>query len=212
MKSQWDKRYETNPQALEEWLYGKTSLTGATREWFLEKAAQWPEGTRLLDAGCGGGVTAYQLAQRGLLSRLDYTGLDGSGAMLALARSKVSGPARWIQEDLREVRLEQEFDRILLRAVIEHLDDPAPVLRNVSAGLKRQGELIIIFWNNPVAGEPIYSKTEMGFPDNAHSEPVLIDILRSCSLVVHKVERVGETSARGEPFRTIWLIRHAEST
>jgi len=211
MKSQWDKTYESSPQALEEWLYGKTSLTGATREWFLRRAAQWPEGTRLLDAGCGGGVTAYQLEQKGLLSRLSYTGIDGSSAMLALARSKVSGRAQWIQGDLGQVRLQPEFDEILLRAVIEHLDDPAPVLRNVSAGLKKQGELIIVFWNNPVAGEPVYCKTAMGFPDHAHSEQLLRDILRSCSLAVDVVERVEETSARGEPFRTIWLVRRVDS-
>ena len=209
MKSQWDNQYEKNPQALEEWLYGKKSLTGATREWFLHRAAQWPEGTRLLDAGCGGGVTAYQLEQKGLLSRLSYTGIDGSSAMLALARSKVSGLARWIQGDLGEVRLQPEFDVILLRAVIEHHDDPSPVLRNVSVGLKKQGELITVFWNNPAAGEPVYAKTSMGIPDNAHSEQLLRDILRSCSLAVGEVERVEETSARGEPLRTIWLVRHA---
>jgi SAM-dependent methyltransferase len=207
MQSQWDKRYEESPQALEEWLYGAKSLDGATREWFLHRATQWPQGTRLLDAGCGGGVTAYQLQQKGLLSRLDYTGIDGSSAMLALARRKVPKHARWIQGDLTEARLEPDYDKILLRAVIEHHDDPAPVLRNVTAALKPRGELIIIFWNNPVAGEPVHHKTSMGFPDNAHSEQVLKDILRGSSLGVAEVERVTETSAREEPFRTVWVVR-----
>ncbi len=56
MASPWDLTYAQFPQALEAWLYGPRSLQGKTREWFINEVRRWPDGTTLLDMGCGGGV------------------------------------------------------------------------------------------------------------------------------------------------------------
>lgn len=68
-------------------------------------------GNRVLDAGCGTGRVAIELARRGF----SVTGVDADGAMLAGARSKA--PAlRWVESDLAALPGEvgAEFDLVAL--------------------------------------------------------------------------------------------------
>ena len=63
----------------------------------------------VLDAGCGTGRVAVELARR----NLDVTGVDVDSSMLDKARTKA--PAlRWIQADLAEVDLGRTFDTVVL--------------------------------------------------------------------------------------------------
>jgi SAM-dependent methyltransferase len=68
-------------------------------------------GTRVLDAGCGTGRVAIELAQRGF----SVTGADADAAMLTAAMAKA--PAlTWLEADLAELqdRLDAEFDLVVL--------------------------------------------------------------------------------------------------
>jgi SAM-dependent methyltransferase len=68
-------------------------------------------GTRVLDAGCGTGRVAIELAQRGF----SVTGVDADAAMLTAAMAKA--PAlTWLEADLGELqdRLDAEFDLVVL--------------------------------------------------------------------------------------------------
>jgi SAM-dependent methyltransferase len=68
-------------------------------------------GTRALDAGCGTGRVAIELAQRGF----SVTGADADAAMLTAAKAKA--PAlTWLEADLAELqdRLDAEFDLVVL--------------------------------------------------------------------------------------------------
>lgn len=68
-------------------------------------------GTRVLDAGCGTGRVAIELARRGI----SVVGVDSDARMLATARAK--GPElRWIQADLTELSasLDDVFDLAVL--------------------------------------------------------------------------------------------------
>jgi len=201
----WDDHY-FNQEKLENWLYGKDSLEGQTRKWFVSEAKKWPPGIEFLDAGCGGGVTAYQLAQAKVLDKIKYTGVDFSKCMLDLAQKMVKHPnAKWICSPLEIFSSTEEFDRVLLRAVLEHNFDPEPVLKNMLAALKKTGMLYIVFWNNPSLGESIVAKTPEGFYDIAHSRRKLEKIVELEGFHVRFYHSVQENSARSS-WRDAWMI------
>jgi SAM-dependent methyltransferase len=68
-------------------------------------------GTRVLDAGCGTGRVAIELAQRGFT----VTGADADASMLAAATAKAPALS-WLEADLADLddRLDAEFDLVVL--------------------------------------------------------------------------------------------------
>lgn len=112
-------------------------------------------GGPLLELGCGTGRLLAPLAEAGY----DVTGVDLSAEMLAIARSKLemeglSGRARLVQADMREVRLEQRY-RLAFIAInsFMHLttaEDQLAALRAWHAALLPGGLLLIDLYNpNP---------------------------------------------------------------
>lgn len=67
-------------------------------------------GTRVLDAGCGTGRVAIELANRGF----SVVGIDSDAAMLRSAKAKAPG-LNWLQGDLVETdaHLQTEFDIVV---------------------------------------------------------------------------------------------------
>jgi SAM-dependent methyltransferase len=63
----------------------------------------------VLDAGCGTGRVAIELARRGL----DIVGTDLDPDMIGLARAKAP-ELTWVQADLRELDLPAQFDAVVL--------------------------------------------------------------------------------------------------
>ena len=200
MGTLWDTRFENDFIALEKWLYGKQSLTGATRQWFVDEVRKWPKGTSLLDAGCGGGVTAYHLAENKLLDNITYTGIDGSTCMLKLAKTKVKhSNVHWVQSALDTLSCADTFDKVLLRAVIEHNLDPCPVLISVANTVKPGGILYVIFWNNPVfTGKAKIKKTKDGFYDNSHCMKLVTKTLKDCGMTLTHKEFIKEQSENSD--------------
>lgn len=65
----------------------------------------------VLDLACGTGRLTIPFAQKGCA----VVGLDASEAMLELARHKSTNlPIQWIQGDIRDFQLEQNFDLIIM--------------------------------------------------------------------------------------------------
>jgi SAM-dependent methyltransferase len=99
-------------------------------------------GSRVLDAGCGTGRVAIELARRGF----SVVGVDSDPNMLAVARTK--GPAmRWIEADLTDLTetLDSEFDLALLAGNVMIFLDPgteARVLHQLGAQLSPRGLLV----------------------------------------------------------------------
>ncbi len=54
----WDECCAKKTLKLEKMFYNTKALNSGTRCWLLDKAKQWPNNTKFLDAGCGGGVVA----------------------------------------------------------------------------------------------------------------------------------------------------------
>ena len=98
---------------------------------------------RVLDAGCGTGRVAIELAARGI----DTVGVDLDRAMLDEARRKAPD-AQWILGDLLDVDAGGGFDLVLLAGNVMIFVAPgteAAVLANLAAQLRPGGILVAGF-------------------------------------------------------------------
>lgn len=99
------------------------------------------EGQTVLDLGCGPGLYAEQLVLRGA----KVIGLDGSSAMIRLAKQRLGDAAIVVQHDLRTpLPLPGEsIDAAVCALVLLHLDDRVALLREIRRVLKPAGRLVI---------------------------------------------------------------------
>jgi SAM-dependent methyltransferase len=110
----------------EEWAANRTNndLWREDREWFLP---QLNPGDRVVEFGVGTGDAGVRLINAGL----DYTGIDGSSGMLAVAGQHI--PLDKLRRmDLREVALrdgEDQFDGFWCTATLLHI--PRDEIRDV---------------------------------------------------------------------------------
>lgn len=110
-------------------------------------------GTRVLDVGCGGGILAEAMAQRGA----QVTGIDMGEAPLAVARlhQLESG----LEIDYRQITAEQlaeempgAFDTVTCLEMLEHVPDPASVIAACTKLVKPGGQVFLSTINrNPKA-------------------------------------------------------------
>lgn len=106
-------------------------------------------GTAVLDAGCGTGRVAIELASRGLA----VAGVDADARMLAAARGKAPRLS-WIEADLADLgeALPQRFDLVLLAGNVMIFLEPgteARVLATLAARLAPAGLLVAGFSIRP---------------------------------------------------------------
>lgn len=62
----------------------------------------------------------------------DITCVEASDEAAAAARAALGGAVTIIEDTFERVRLERQFDNVILTHVLEHLDDPVGVLRRVN--------------------------------------------------------------------------------
>lgn len=107
----------------------------------------------LLDVGCGGGILAEAMAQRGA----QVTGIDMGEAPLAVAR--LHGIESGVEVDYRRMTAEQiaderagQFDVVTCLEMLEHVPDPASVVAACARLAKPGGHLYFSTINrNPKA-------------------------------------------------------------
>ncbi len=110
----------------------------------LEMGASQADRVRLLDAGAGKGRTMRYLAPRGVVDQIEFHAIEYDSHRI----EAMYDPDRWrriVQADLAEgVPYENEaFDVCVCEQVVEHLQDPRPVLRELSRALRPGGLLIV---------------------------------------------------------------------
>lgn len=104
---------------------------------------QWETPARVLDAGCGTGRIAIELAARGF----DVVGVDLDPVMLDAARLKAP-QLEWIHGDLAELRLRRVFDAAVLAGNVMLFVGPgteAQVLARISAHVVPGGLVVAGF-------------------------------------------------------------------
>ena len=105
--------------------------------------------THVLDAGCGTGRVAVELAARGV----EVVGFDLDESMLAVARSKAP-ELRWVAGDAAtiDLRFEPGFDVVVLAGNVMIFVAPgteAAVVANLAPHLRRGGRLVAGFSLRP---------------------------------------------------------------
>ena len=101
----------------------------------------------VLDAGCGTGRVAIELARRGI----DVTGIDVDPSMLEKARTK-QPDLPWIEADLAGVDLERAFDAVVLAGNVMIFLAPgteADVVANLARHLAPGGAFVAGFSLEP---------------------------------------------------------------
>ncbi len=100
------------------------------------------KGARVLDLGCGGGLLSEALAREGA----DVVGIDLASDVLAVARLHLHESGQSV--DYRETSAEAlaaaepaSFDAICCMEMLEHVPDPASVMRACATLLKPGGRL-----------------------------------------------------------------------
>lgn len=101
----------------------------------------------VLDAGCGTGRVAIELAARGF----DLVGVDSDPAMLGAARAKAPHLA-WVEADLTTLGLGRSFDAVVLAGNVLIFVNPgsqAEVVARCGAHLTADGFLVAGFQIDP---------------------------------------------------------------
>lgn len=101
-------------------------------------------GKQVLDIGCGGGILSEALARRGA----KVTGIDMGEAPLAVARlhlfeSKLDVHYEKAEASVYAERYPERFDVVTCMEMLEHVPDPAAIVRSCFALLKPGGDLFV---------------------------------------------------------------------
>ena len=120
---------------------------------YIEKCAGGLKGRRALDVGCGGGLLTEALAARGA----EATGIDLADEALEVAKlhgleSGVKASYRAISAEALAEESSAGYDLVCCLEMLEHVPDPASVLRAIATLVKPGGTVVLSTINrNPKA-------------------------------------------------------------
>jgi SAM-dependent methyltransferase len=101
------------------------------------------EPRNVLDAGCGTGRVAIELARRGI----EVVGVDTDGSMLATAR-KLAPSITWVEQDLTTLDLGRSFDIVVMAGNVPLFTPPgthAALVAGCARHVARDGALVAGF-------------------------------------------------------------------
>jgi cyclopropane fatty-acyl-phospholipid synthase-like methyltransferase len=151
-RNEWEEFFDEHAPQYMSNSFTQNTLAEAD---FIIRELNLPEGSRVLDMGCGTGRHSVELAQRGYR----MTGVDISSGMLAEAE-KAAGEAgvivEWIKADATQFKSDEQFDAAiclcegafgLLGKDGDAIEHNLSILRNINQALKPGGKLIMTVIN-----------------------------------------------------------------
>lgn len=133
-------------------------------------------GLTILDVGCGGGILCEPLARLGA----HVTGIDCSDAAIDVARTHAMEHGLDITYDVQNIEHIQKktFDVVIASEVIEHVDDPARFVHDISNVLKPGGFAMITTlnrtWKSCILGIYVAENILRWAPKGAHQHDKFI--------------------------------------
>jgi len=125
----------------------RLSEQAETLETLLHHDTIYPPGAKVLEAGCGIGAQTVILAKNNPDAKI--TSVDISPESLEKAREKVERNGiknvRFLQADIFSLPFEDSsFDHVFVCFVLEHLQNPEKIMRNLRKTLKPGGTITVI--------------------------------------------------------------------
>ena len=165
-------------------------------------AADLPQGSRILDVGCGNGLPAT----RELALRHQVTGVDISGEQVARARSNVPA-AMFIRGDVREVDLPvAAYDAIVALYLIDNIarEHYPALFRRLGDLLRPNGRLLL---SAEPGEDPWQQYTWLGVPMFINTVPTeeLVRLLQEAGLSVTSTEFESQLEG-GRTIEYAWII------
>ena len=120
--------------------------TSALFQWHVYKRARalarGVRDARVLDIGCGSGRKATELV---IPWCARYVGVDRGEAVEHCRRTINAPNASFVVDDLEHplARWDEQFDVVICADVIEHLEDPEPMLKAARAAMAESGRLVL---------------------------------------------------------------------
>jgi len=144
-------------------------------DFFVDRVGR---GERVLDVGCGKGELAHDLAERAGAS---VVGIDVLPEKIAFARDRFPHPrVEYVEADVHEFSPAEQFDKVVLSNVLEHLAEREALLRRIVKDARPKRILIRVpafdrHWHVPL-------RRELGiayFSDPTHETEYVVETLRS---------------------------------
>ncbi len=165
---------------------------------------------KILDLGCGGGLVCEPLARLGA----QVTGIDFVKSNIEVAKnhSKKSGlKINYLTQDLKNLKIKNKFDVILLLEVIEHIEDWDEIIIKCSKNLNKGGIIILSTINRTILSKflAIYvsEKILKWTPKNTHSFSKLVKPIELITfLEKNHFQEIDITGLAYNPLIRNWIL------
>jgi len=198
-----ESRYDASASAYRQWWEPVLADSGRALLDRLEEAGGPPTG-RLLDIGTGAGLLAIEAARR--WPALEITGLDGSGAMLAVAEaaaadsldSVAQARINWLRSHAAKLPIEDDsIDVVVSSFVYQLVPRLTDALAEAHRVIRPGGRIAFVTWRvadeafaPDEAFEAAIDDLELDFEDNDAEEARSGD-LASAGATAARLRRVG---------------------
>lgn len=159
----------------------------------IEEMIGSADGKVVVDLGCGGGLIAVPLLNKGA----NVIGVDLSEASLNEARFRSDGRGEFIQGDARTVELEYQCaDVVVLADLVDHISDYAKVLENAARILRPGGRAFVSTINRTVRSRVLAISLAEGIgliPRGTHDYRMFVrpsELINAASGVGLKLDRL----------------------
>jgi len=137
----------------------------------------------MLDVGCGTGWISRIWADSGA----SVTGLEPSDNRAAIARKR---GLRVLQCYVEDLDIDERFDLIVARHVIEHIENPRVMLKNLASRLSNDGLLLLVVPNIDCIGRKVFDADwnwVLPWHCSFFSPHSLLHLLNSCGFHAEKL-------------------------
>ncbi len=195
------KTFEQHWQSIKGLKTFVSQLDKVPREYYLRLVRKYAPKT-FLDVGCGTGLTYKMLSE----SNIDtlYAGLDITPKFIDLLNKKYPEVKWHVGRAQKLPFADKSFDMVTCRALLEHLPDPEPAIKEMARVAK---DTIVIVWHMaPKPAERLRFLEKQGVYNNTYSKKRIKDILEDTNLII--VDSFHQRHRTHTRVHRVWVLKH----